>query len=210
MRITAETKETTRRKILETAQTLFRTAGFEVTTTREIAKAAGIATGTLFNYFPTKEAIVATLVVDSLSRLAHKTSDESFESLEESLFAHVAAGLRVLKPYRKYLAPVLETALSPLAAAHRDDFGSTLRTGHLEQVVLSVRQYQLEAALTPVALHLYWTLYLGVLAFWTTDTSSKQEETLALLDQSLEMFVGWLRAGHEASNESPIPTEGET
>jgi hypothetical protein len=39
---------------------------------------------------------------------------------------------------------------------------------------------------------LYWTLYTGVLAFWSKDASPRQEDTLALLDQSLAMFVGWL------------------
>jgi hypothetical protein len=36
-------------------------------------------------------------------------------------------------------------------------------------------------------------LYIGVLAFWAADKSPKQEDTLALLDQSLAMFVAWLR-----------------
>jgi hypothetical protein len=44
-----------------------------------------------------------------------------------------------------------------------------------------------------VAWQLYWTLYTGVLAFWAEDASPKQEDTLALLDQSLQMFVGWLQ-----------------
>src|SRR6188768_2172083 len=68
MRVTAEAKEATRRKILDTAQDLFRTAGYDATTTRDIARAAGIATGTLFNYFPTKESIVVALVMDAQSR----------------------------------------------------------------------------------------------------------------------------------------------
>ena len=47
--------------------------------------------------------------------------------------------------------------------------------------------------LTPVASQMYWTLYLGVLAHWINDKSPKQEDTLALLDQSIAMFVGWLQ-----------------
>ena len=46
--------------------------------------------------------------------------------------------------------------------------------------------------LPPVALQLYWTLYTGVLQYWAHDKSPKQELTLALLDQSLAMFAGWL------------------
>ena len=197
MRVTAETKKATRQKILDAAQALFRTTGYESTTTRDIARAAGIATGTLFNYFPTKEAIVTGLIVDSQSRSAHGSHSEPHESLEEALFAHTAAGLRVLKPYRKYLTPVLDTALSPLAESNRNDVGQSLRTDHLETVVELARQHKLEAALSPVALQMYWTLYLGVLSFWTSDKSPKQEDTLALLDQSLAMFVSWLRGGDE-------------
>jgi hypothetical protein len=43
-----------------------------------------------------------------------------------------------------------------------------------------------------VAMQLYWTLYLGVFAHWATDDSPKQEDTLALLDQSLKLFVAAL------------------
>ncbi len=200
MRVTAEAKESTRRKILDAAQELFRSTGFEATTTRDIARAAGIATGTLFNYFPTKEAIVTTLVMDSQVHPTRRLSTVRHESLEEALFANAAAGLRLLKPYRNYLTPVLDTALSPLTATQGNDVGQSLRTEHLETVVELARQHQLEAGLTPVALQMYWTLYLGVLSFWTNDKSPKQEDTLALLDESLAMFVSWLRGGEERSN----------
>ena len=46
----------------------------------------------------------------------------------------------------------------------------------------------------------------GVLAFWSKDASPKQEDTLALLDQSLAMFVGWLtspRLGPQRFTSSP-------
>jgi hypothetical protein len=52
--------------------------------------------------------------------------------------------------------------------------------------------------LPPTALQLYWTLYTGVLVFWANDKSSKQEDTLALIDESINMFVGWLRENAQA------------
>jgi AcrR family transcriptional regulator len=64
MRVTAETKAATRRQILQVSRRLFAEKGFDSTTTRDIALAAGTATGTLFNYFPTKEAIVACLAAE--------------------------------------------------------------------------------------------------------------------------------------------------
>jgi AcrR family transcriptional regulator len=199
MRVTAEAKELTRQRILEAAKELFQSAGFEATTTRDIAREAGIAAGTLFNYFPTKEAIVLALVMTSGPQTTRSRSSERHESLEESLFAYASDSLRALKPYRKYLAPVLDTALSPLAEAKGDDLGQSLRTFHLEAVVERARMHGLAEALNPVALQMYWTLYLGVLSFWTKDSSPKQEDTLALLDQSLEMFVQWLRNAEKQS-----------
>ena len=52
---------------------------------------------------------------------------------------------------------------------------------------------------SPIALQVYWTLYIGVLSFWAADKSPKQEDTLALLDQSIAMFVGWLQSGENTS-----------
>src|SRR6476661_4336729 len=48
-------KERTRQQILKAALDLFSTRGFFQTATREISRKAGIAEGTLFNYFETKE-----------------------------------------------------------------------------------------------------------------------------------------------------------
>src|SRR4051812_156196 len=110
MRITAAAKDETRKRILKVAQKQFAQQGFEQTTTRDIAHDANIAAGTLFNYFPTKESIVENLVSDGCARATERFTAE-FErngerdsgTLEEELFAHVAAVLRELKPYRKYL-----------------------------------------------------------------------------------------------------------
>ena len=48
-------------------------------------------------------------------------------------------------------------------------------------------------SLEPLSLHLYWSLYLGVLSFWARDTSHNQEATLALLDRSIRLFCRALR-----------------
>jgi hypothetical protein len=48
-----------------------------------------------------------------------------------------------------------------------------------------------------VTVQLYWTLYLGVLAYWAADESPGQEDSLTLLDQSLKLFVASLGANRE-------------
>ncbi len=193
MRVTAEAKAATRQRILEAARQLFAARGFDSSTARDIADAAGIASGTLFNYFPTKEALLASLAALAVAGLDGEFEKSAGDSLEEDLFAFVAAGLRKLKPLRKHIPVLLETALNPLATALGEE-AQSLRVSHLETVARLAKKRG-AGELSAVALHLYWTLYTGLLMFWAQDRSPKQEDTLALLDDSLAMFVGWLKKG---------------
>ncbi len=194
MRITVEEKNATRQRIITAAQSLFVTRGFEATTTRDIARESGIATGTLFNYFPTKEDIVGQLAAELLVKAWAAFERQALvATLEEELFALIAAELRQLKPLRKFLAPLLETTFGPLAIARQGGAEDALRVEHLE-IVVGIARKQGFAEISPVLLQVYWTLYTGVLAFWAADKSPKQEDTLALLDQSLNMFTAWLRS----------------
>jgi AcrR family transcriptional regulator len=193
MRVTADEKEATRRRIIESALNLFKNGGFEATTTRDIARQASIASGTLFNYFDTKEAILAHLAGEALAKARATFSKQALEAgLEEELFALVAAELRQLRPFRKFLPALLQTELSPLALPNRTESDEAFRVAHLELVSGIARKHG-DAEPSPLALQIYWTLYTGVLVFWSADTSPKQEDTLALLDQSLNMFTAWLR-----------------
>jgi AcrR family transcriptional regulator len=191
--VTAEVKAETRRRILKAARDRFAKVGFEAATTREIAAAAGIAVGTLFNYFSSKEAIVLAMVAEALSTARRRfEAGPRGESLVEDLFAFIAAELRGLLPLRGCLRPVLETALSPLARADASPDGEAIRIGHLETVGRLVAARTPRESLPPVAWNLYWTLYTGVLAFWACDSSPHQEDTLAVLDHYLRAFVASL------------------
>ncbi len=188
MRITNDAKQATRRRIVEAARRLFGRDGFDATATRDLAREAGIAAGTLFNYFPTKEALALCLAGEALgeARTTYEARRHGDESLEEDLFAFLAACLRCLKPLRGCLRPVLEQALSPLAASGAE--GESLRGDHLETVGAILARHNLPEP-SFVTLHLYWTLFTGVLAFWLDDASPHQEDTLAVLDQALAMLV---------------------
>ena len=75
------------------------------------------------------------------------------------------------------------------------ELGDHIRTSHVEMVSSLLSKHGHNDPPTAVHLQMYWLLYTGVLAFWAKDQSRKQEDTLALLDQSIKMFVSWYLAG---------------
>jgi len=62
--------EDKRTAIIETALKLFTERGFHGTSTAQISKEAGVATGTLFNYFPTKEDLINNLYFEVKGKLS--------------------------------------------------------------------------------------------------------------------------------------------
>lgn len=206
MRVTASTKEATRLKVLQVAEELFNSKGFRETTSRDLASAAGIAAGTIFNYFPSKEAIVLQLVCDALDRseatFGKRVRKES--TLEEDLFLYVSTDLRQLQPMRSFVWPAFDTHLGPACGVAANELGlkdlwihirrDRIRTGHLEMVSSLLSKHGHSEPPTAVHLKMYWLLFTGVLDFWAKDQSRKQEDTLALLDQSVKMFVSWFLA----------------
>ena len=118
------------------------------------------------------------------------------ESLAEDLFALIAVELRHLKRFRTLLKAVLEAALGPTVQAGSSPEGESIRLGHLAVAEGLIAQRHPSAVSSPVVMSLYWTLYTGVLAFWSGDNSPGQEDTLAVIDHYLKAFAGSL-AGQE-------------
>jgi AcrR family transcriptional regulator len=79
MRQTPITEEDTRTKILQAALQLFAKRGYEGTTTKDLAKSAGVAEGTLFRHFSNKKAILIEVAtagwVDILTDLLTELSE---------------------------------------------------------------------------------------------------------------------------------------
>jgi AcrR family transcriptional regulator len=60
----ARKKEATRRSIVDAASRLFGERGFDAPTVDEIAEAADVAKGTIYNYFSTKEELLFELLIE--------------------------------------------------------------------------------------------------------------------------------------------------
>lgn len=67
-------------QIIMQAEKLLEQEGPEKISIRGVAKACGIAVGTIYNYYPTKDALIADLVLHRLSR----SKDEMYRSLDDA------------------------------------------------------------------------------------------------------------------------------
>ena len=202
MRVTPQTREKTRQRLLEAGAALFARGGFAAATTREVARKAGVAAGTVFNYFPSKDALASAVLTRTLGAAwaERERARRAGESAEEASFALIATELRHLGPHRRWVAEVVEAGLSPLRRGADEDVAG-LRAAHLERATAELAAAGLEPP-GEVALHLYSTLYVGVLSFWSRDESPNQAATLALLDRSIRLFC---RAQRELSSTEDHP-----
>ena len=198
MRVTAQVKQQTRARLLEAAERLVRDEGVDAVTTRDVALAAGVGHGTLFNYFASREALLLALCDVFLSRAAvdAERGAPRLASLEEGLFAYVAACLRRLKPLRTGAGVLLASLLAAPDADGAEE-GSSDAPARVRRAIVSALEglrvrHRPDRPLSLTSRQLWASLFVGVVCAWARDASPHQEDTLALLDQSLAMFVGWL------------------
>ncbi|MUZ74559.1 TetR family transcriptional regulator [Agrobacterium vitis] len=95
MRTKSETK---RRQILTIAGDLFREHGFGAVNMAQIAASVGGSKSTLYNHFPTKEALFEAYMIEAGRErfAALADSDQASDNVEKSLTAYARAYLRLL------------------------------------------------------------------------------------------------------------------
>ncbi len=81
---TEERKAELRRKLLDLGKAAFTRYGLEKTTVGELARAAGIAKGTFYHFFPSKEALFAEVLLEEYPRMANVLIAESFDAVDDT------------------------------------------------------------------------------------------------------------------------------
>ena len=109
--------EARREQILKTALGLFAAQGFDATSTRQIAKEAGIAEGLIFHYFPTKASLITAILEDRLegrrafrSKLRPLLEDASSKPALEVLRAVASGWLATLRRDEEIVVVLFTTA----------------------------------------------------------------------------------------------------
>lgn len=190
----AEHKEKTRKRILRAALELFSKKGFFRTTAKEISDKAGIAEGTLFNYFETKEDVALYFFEEEIAALIdwyQKNGALHGRALSERLFAIVYRHLEQMAPYEDFIGAVYLRAfqpvskLSPLSLESQERNLRYLR--FIKEVMDDSEEKGLIQKLGDLAAYAFGLFHFAVITHWLQDSSRGKERTLALLDRSLKL-----------------------
>ncbi len=133
----------TREALLTAARSVFEEQGFGATRMSDIAGAAGVAHGTVYTYFETKEAVLAAVVQevidDLLASLRASAAADPLERISD-------ANARYLAAYADHadLLRVVEEAA--FADVRFDEVLEQLRTTHVRRVATAIRKLQREGA----------------------------------------------------------------
>ncbi|MGI9591942.1 MAG: TetR/AcrR family transcriptional regulator [Myxococcota bacterium] len=148
-------KRRTGAEILEAAEALFRLRGFAETSLREIAAAAPVSVQTLYNYFGSKEGILAAIAVERFAALAgaaERVRHEFFESEEATgtpveRFLHLVRwGLRALDADRNFMRLVFlharEVLFGPPTSETPAGIAAELRDRQADNRAVATRMFE--------------------------------------------------------------------
>jgi AcrR family transcriptional regulator len=182
--------EQTRRLIVDTAIRLFGEVGYEKTTMRAIASAAGLSVGNAYYYFPSKEALVSEFYLqlqqEHLARVEPLIAAGG--DFEQVLLGILHEALAVWSPYHEFagkfigIAAVPSSPVSPFSPESAVSRDLALRI--FQRFVAETGQ-KMDPALRAELPELLWLAQLGLVVYWTHDTSPGQQRTRDLIDRAV-------------------------
>lgn len=155
-------KEQTHLHLIETAIGLFAERGFAATTTADIAKAAGVAHGTVFLHFPNQETLLIEVIEVFGSRITQRLHELAAggNSLKDVLAAHLDG----LKEYESfYTRLVIEGRLLPKSARYVFISIQSAISLHIGQAA----DKEIAAGrLEPFPIHLLFNTWMGLVHYY--------------------------------------------
>jgi AcrR family transcriptional regulator len=197
-----ENKEKTKKAILAAALKLFAEKGFYNTSTRAVSREAGIAEGTLFNYFETKEDLALYFFdreIDEGIGWFERNPRLKRATLPEKLFAIIQNSLERLEPYEDFIGAVYLRALAP--SSNFSGWRLQNQERHLrylrfiQKILAEAEAEDRIPALGDFGAYAFHLFHLAIITYWLQDGSRGKEQTLALLDRCLKLGDRILRKG---------------
>jgi len=187
--------EVTRAKILDAALELFKERGYEETTMRAIAEAAGVAVGNAYYYFRSKELLIQAFYERSHDEhlAASRKVLDTERGLRDRLLGVMRAKIDTAMPYHRFAAVLFKTAadpqspLNPFSDASREirERSEELFAKVIAGSTKRLRHAELRAELP----RLLWLYHMGILLFWIHDDSPGCVRTYRLTEHTVTLVV---------------------
>jgi len=187
--------EQTRALILETALELFRERGYEDTTMRAIAERAGVALGSTYYYFRSKEALIQSFYgrthEEHLAAVGGVLAEE--RTFRARLLGVMRAKLETIEPYHRFSGILFKTAADPESPLN--PFSEESRptreqaTELFAEVVRGSEGLRMPPDLMAELPGLLWTWHMGIVLFWIHDRSPGRARTWRLMERTVELVA---------------------
>lgn len=183
----------TRERIFRAALDLFAERGFMETTVEDITEAADVGKGTFFNYFPTKEHVLATYGAERLATVEHALQEaKKGERPVMDVLRDLATGIAGQAAESPALVRAIYAAHASCTAV-RDELQTRMHTARrlLGQIFrLAQERGEVRRDVSPMVLaRLVQTVFHGVMGSWALNPAGTlrgtAEEIWGLLSPGL-------------------------
>ena len=172
-----------RNRLYETAIRLMSERGYDQTTLRDVAGAAGVSVGLLYRYFPSKRAVVLALYDElSATYAAQSAAMPAGRWRDRFLFA-LNTSLRVLRPHRRTLSALVAVLVGDPEEglfAPRTRFSRARVQAVFHEAVAGANDAP-RGELAGALGRLLYLVHLAVLLWWLLDKSPGQRATTGLV-----------------------------
>ncbi len=201
-------KLATRARIIEAAIRIFGKRGIAAPTVEEIAAAAEVGKGTIYNYFGTKEEIVVAFMVQVEERLQAKVAQFSAaRGPAESILADfIRFQLHLKEPYRDFVRVFMAqlytrgSELMPHFAEMQEAINPPLF--HLFRSLIERGLVRPDVNLASL-IEIFKLLHIGIVTIWIND-APPYSGTMHLLEEEMRLFCRGLGT---SPNGAPTPRE---
>lgn len=189
MRESARTRtpksEHTRALILETALGLFREHGYDGTTMRAIAQAAGVSVGNAYYYFESKEHLIQGFYgqMTEEHRAVALEALRGVDDLAERIRIVLDTWLDIAEPYHAFAGKFFRVAAdpgSPLSPFSAESKRSRDTAIEMHRLVLAGSNLRYDTEIERLMPELLWMHHLAIVFYWVHDQSPRAEKSRRL------------------------------
>ncbi len=196
-RINKEEQEKVRKEILESAYTLFTEKGYEDTKTKDISEQAGIAEGTLFNYFSSKANLYMEAMLENMVLSGDELISEEItcENIIDMILEYITKSFKIVFKLPKTVIKEVLHLSTYLSKKKRKVFNKFAETDFkaMEELGGLINQLQGKGLLKEIdpdtAASTVFAAVFFELLLYTYEDHYNKDEMMASLRKKVELII---------------------